>query len=183
VAEVSSKAGAVVITGRPGALSAGLDLKVVRDGTADERSALVTEGTAFFGWLLTVPIPVVISCTGHALAAGAMLLMAGDYRVGTRGDFRLGLTEVAVGEAVSTFGMRLAQTRLASERMLRSTALAEIVGPEEALRAGLLDELVEKDALEVALSRAQAFASLPREAFAASKERFYESVLAELPVS
>lgn len=169
---------AMVIAGRPGSLSAGLDLNVIRGGTQQEREELISSGADLFRWMLTVPVPVVTACTGHAIAAGAMLLMSSDYRVGTPGGFRFGLTEVAVGVTISEFAMRLARARLATERVLRTTVLAEVVGPDEALRVGFLDQLADGDPVEVALTHARQLANLPARAFAETKALLYQGIAA-----
>jgi enoyl-CoA hydratase len=58
------------------------------------------------------PQPVIIGCTGHAVAAGALLLLTGDYRIGISGDFKIGLNETSIGLSLPTFGLELARDRL-----------------------------------------------------------------------
>lgn len=67
----------VVLTGRPGVLSAGFDLRVLTAGGADAHKML-TMGFELAERLLTFPTPVVIACNGHALAMGVFLVLAGD---------------------------------------------------------------------------------------------------------
>ena len=88
---------AVLLRGRPGYFSAGFDLKVLRDATAEETRELLTLGATLAGRILLFPAPVVIACTGHAFPAGAFLLMAADERIGAAGPFKLGLNEVRIG--------------------------------------------------------------------------------------
>ena len=83
----------------PGFLSAGFDLKVMR-GDPDERAQLVAEGRRLLLRLFAHERPVVVACTGNAIAAGAGLLMAADWRVGARGEFKLGFNEVAIGHVL-----------------------------------------------------------------------------------
>src|SRR5436309_9914355 len=84
--------GALLITGAPGILSGGFDLAVMRSGPA-EAGKLVTDGGALITRLFGSEVPVVIACTGHAVAAGALLLLGADVRVGAQGAFRIGLIE------------------------------------------------------------------------------------------
>ncbi|MGH3666179.1 MAG: enoyl-CoA hydratase-related protein, partial [Egibacteraceae bacterium] len=84
---------AVVLVGRPGMFSAGLNTKTMAplddDGMAD---LLVRFGrTMLRVWL--EPRPVVAAVTGHAIAGGAILAMCADHAVTATGDFRWGLTE------------------------------------------------------------------------------------------
>lgn len=60
--------------------------------------------------LFDFPRPVVIGCTGHALALGAIFLLAADVKVGQLGArHKIGLTEVAIGMTVPVFGVELAR--------------------------------------------------------------------------
>ena len=47
--------------------------------------------------LAASPVPVVAALSGHAPAGGAVLAIHCDYRIAARGNFKIGLNEVAVG--------------------------------------------------------------------------------------
>ena len=134
------EAKAVVIVGRPGMLSAGFDLGVMKSGP-EAMQGLVTAGAEFLLRLYTFPKPVVVACTGHAMAAGALLLLASDARIGVHGEFKIGLPEVSIGMPLPIFGVELARTRLAAPFLERATAQAEIFDPEMAVQIGFLDRL------------------------------------------
>lgn len=85
----------VVLTGRPGVFSAGFDLRVLRAG-GEEALALLRAGFELAARVLSFPEPVVIACTGHAIAMGAFLLLSGDYRVGAAGPYKITANEVAI---------------------------------------------------------------------------------------
>src|SRR5918996_4653141 len=70
----------VVLTGRPGTFSAGFDLKVMR---TDPVAAIdmIIGGFRLAEKILSFPKPVVIACTGHAIAMGSFLLLSGDHRI------------------------------------------------------------------------------------------------------
>lgn len=74
----------VIITGTPGMLSGGYDLKVMTSGPK-EAVALVTAGSTLARRLLAHPFPVIVACPGHAVAKGAFLLLSVDYRIGVDG--------------------------------------------------------------------------------------------------
>ncbi len=57
----------VIITGQPGILSGGYDLKVMTAGPK-EAVALVTSGSTLARRLLSHPFPVIVACPGHAVA-------------------------------------------------------------------------------------------------------------------
>ncbi len=110
------EAGAVLIAGRPGRFSAGFDLSVMRSGGAAV-GELVGGGARLALRLYEFPSPVVAACTGHALAMGAILLLASDTRLGARGDFKLGLNEVAIGMTGSRMtGLLLRQLKREGKR-------------------------------------------------------------------
>jgi enoyl-CoA hydratase len=137
-AEVDAKA--VVLAGRPGKFSAGFDLAVMSEGP-DSARALLGHGAEFFFQCYMLGIPVVAACTGHALAAGAVILMATDVRIGEDVPAKIGLNEVAIGMALPRFIIEMARDRL-SKRHLPGLNLAKIYDPSGAVDAGYLDEVV-----------------------------------------
>ena len=86
----------VILAGRDGVFSAGFDLPVLRGGGPDAR-AMLRAGFELAARLLAFPRPVVIACTGHAVAMGVFLLLCGDYRVGATGPYKITANEVAIG--------------------------------------------------------------------------------------
>ena len=67
----------VLLTGRPGVFSAGFDLNVLRGGGPDA-AEMVRAGFETAYRVLSFPLPVVMACTGHAVAMGLFLLESGD---------------------------------------------------------------------------------------------------------
>ena len=90
-------AGAVLLVGRSGMFSGGFDLNVMRSGDAAATLGLVTNGADLVLRLYSSPRPIVAACTGHAIAAGAFVLMGSHHRVGADGAFRLCLIETQIG--------------------------------------------------------------------------------------
>lgn len=140
VGKAGGEARAVAIIGRDGKFCAGFDLTVMRQGPA-EAAALLTAGARLALDIYLSPIPVVLGCTGHALAMGAILLMSADARIGAEGPFKLGLNEVAIGMPMPKFAGALAADRLAVTHLNRSVQLARIWDPAGAVAAGFLDEV------------------------------------------
>lgn len=136
----------VLLTGQPGILSGGYDLKVMTS-SAENALALVSTGSQFCRRLLAHPFPVVVACPGHAIAKGAFLLLAADYRIGVEGPFHIGLNEVQIGMTMHHAGIELARDRLGKAAFQRSVINAEIFDPQGALAAGFLDRVVPAEAL------------------------------------
>jgi enoyl-CoA hydratase len=171
------EASAAVLLGRPGRFSAGFDLSVISQGE-DASRALVTAGGELLVRIVESEIPVVAGCTGHALAMGALLLLAADYRVGASGDFKIGLNEVAIKLTLPLFALELARARLARGHFARATALAEVYDPAGAQAAGYLDRVVAPDRLEAeARAAAERFAQLSRGAYRATKRKLHGAML------
>jgi enoyl-CoA hydratase len=169
----------LVIVGRDGQFCAGFDLSVMRGGDAAEISSLLTEGGKLFREILEVPIPVIAACTGHALAGGALILLACDYRVGCQGAFKIGLNEVRIGMPLPTFALAMARHRIAVSDLTSATLFGEIYDPDDATTTGYLDTL-DRDPLARSLSVADRLANLPQVPFSVTKRRLREPLLTEL---
>ncbi len=160
------EAAAVLLTGRAGRFSAGFNLGVLRAGGPDVARGLVTAGAELAMHVARHPTPVVIACNGHALAMGAVLLLAADLRIGASGDFKIGFNEVAIGMAAPVFLVEFARERLSKRHLQRATVQAEIYSPESAVDAGFLDRVVAPDDLFAgALEESQRLGQLPRGPF------------------
>ena len=153
-------AGAVVISGRPGKFSAGFDLAVMKSGE-DAAREMLRSGVELFLKCYSFPRPIVAACTGHALAAGAILLMSCDLRIGAKGEFKIGLPELAIGMSLPFFATELARDRISKRHFTKATTLGQTFDPEGACDAGFLDEIVAPDeVLSTALARAESFKSI-----------------------
>ena len=105
----------VVLTGRDGIFSAGFDLTVLRAGGSDA-SAMLRAGFALAKRMLSFPTPVLIACTGHAVAMGVFLLLSGDYRVGAGGPYKITANEVAIGLTMPRAAVEICRQRLTPAR-------------------------------------------------------------------
>ena len=137
----------VIITGQPGILSGGYDLKVMTAGPK-EAVALVTSGSTLARRLLSHPFPVIVACPGHAVAKGAFLLLSADYRIGVDGAFSIGLNEVQIGMTMHHAGIEIARDRLNKVALQRSVVNGEMFNPQGAVAAGFLDVVVSPEELQ-----------------------------------
>ncbi len=162
---------AVLLTGRPGLFSGGFDLKVIRSGDAEAAKTMRLAGTRLMMRLYGLPLPLVIAAPGHAVALGAFCLLTADYRVGTAGNFNIGLNETSIGLSLPPFGLMLARERLSKRYLARAAIGATMFSPENAKDAGFLDEVVAvEDLRETALSAARRLIELDGTAYAAVKD-------------
>ncbi len=101
----------MAIIGRDGKLSAGFDLTEMTAGI-ERTQALVGAGGHLLMRIYGHPQPVVLGVTGHALAAGALLCLSCDVRIGGDGPAKIGLNETAIGMGLPHYAVELAQERL-----------------------------------------------------------------------
>ncbi len=146
-AEGAAAIAAVTIIGRPGKFSAGFDLSVMKAGINEARD-LLRAGAELALRLYELPKPVVLGCTGHALAMGSILLMACDTRIGAEGPFKIGLNEVAIGMPVPRFAVELARDRLSKRHFVHAVGHAHMFDPVTAVDAGYLDRVVKPSSVE-----------------------------------
>lgn len=159
-AEADDAVGAVVLHGRPGRFSAGFDLGVMLGGDMAAIIDLVASGGDLAHTLYSSGVPVVAASTGHAMAAGALVLLACDVRIGADIDAKVGLNEVAIKMVLPGWAFTLAEDRLSKRHLQRAVANGRLTTPHEAVDAGFLDEVVPADELlERAVEVAQGLAT------------------------
>ncbi len=145
----------VIITGQPGILSGGYDLKVMTSGPQNAIN-LVAAGSTLARRMLAHPFPIIVACPGHAVAKGAFILLSSDYRIGVEGAFSIGLNEVQIGITMHHAGIELARDRLRKSAFHRSVINGEMFDPKGAVDAGFLDKVVPAEQLHAtALAVAQ----------------------------
>ena len=182
--QAAKEAKVVVIRGRTGVLSGGFDLKVIRSGDAAQRAAMTEAGMTLLARLYLLPQPLIIACTGHAVAAGGLMLLTGDVRIGVRGVFRIGLNETAIGLSLPQAGIELARDRLMPLVLTEAVLLARLYGPDDAARIGYLDRAVDVGDFDATIAEtAQALKALDPGAFATTKRRLRQATLDRVPAS
>ena len=126
----------------PSVFSAGLDHTSLHGSTEAEHARYWTAVQEMWLTLYMTPLATVASVGGHSPAGGCMLALSCDERVMVEGKPRIGLNETQLGiVAPPWFGTLLRDTVGArpAERMLQ---LGSLLSPEEALAAGMVDEVV-----------------------------------------
>lgn len=170
----------LVLAGRDGMFSGGFDIAVFE---ADDEALveMLTAGAEITERLLSYPYPVVVACTGHAIAMGLFLVLAGDERIGAAGEFALQANEVEIGLTLPRFATELCRQRLTPAAFSRATTLATRYEPTEAQAAGILDRVVPADEVrERARDTARSLARIDMAAHAATKRRVREDALTKL---
>lgn len=173
----------VILTGREDVFSAGFDLKVMKRGGSDALSMLRL-GYSLTARVLAYPRPVIAACNGHAMAMGVFLMLAADYVVGSRGEFKVAANEVAIGLTMPRVAAAMLRHRLTPAAYQRAVTLSEFFDIDGAMKAGFFDELVAP--LEL-LSRAGALAEnykkLDARAHAKTKRRIRRRLVRTIRLS
>lgn len=168
LAEADDAVGALVITGTAGFLTGGFDLTVMQGDDPAAMIRLVSDGGALFTRIFASSLPVLVAAPGHAVAAGALLLLAADERIGADGKFKVGLIETQIGMFLPRWAIELAEERLSRRHFQVATVGARMYAPGDALDAGYFDAVVAPEELDAAAqAAAEAWAKLPAAAYAA----------------
>ena len=171
---------ALVLAGRPGFFSAGLDLKAVPGyGAADQRRLVDGINRMALG-AYALPCPVVCAITGHAIAGGFVLAVCGDHRVAST-EGRYGLTEVKVGVPYPQGAIGVVRAELTTGAARVLVLGNRLVDAGECVRMGAFDEAVAPDAvIDRAIEVAQELAALPANVYAGTKAELRGQTLAAL---
>jgi 3,2-trans-enoyl-CoA isomerase len=175
---VDAGARAVVISGREGLFSAGLD---VRELLPADRGQIVHFWKRFFVLMSSLAgsrVPVAAALTGHSPAGGAVLALHCDYRVATRGDYRIGLNEVQVGLPVPPSILYMLELVVGPRQAMLLASTGALLSPEEALRVGLVDVLAEPgEAVGEAVQWCEQLLRLPQQAMNITRQAARASII------
>ena len=174
---------AILLSGRLGRFCAGFDLSIMRE-SPDRAGELVNTGGHLMLRLFANPLPIVIACTGHALAGGGLLLLCADTRIGTQGDFKIGLNETAIGMVLPVVGIELPKARLGQDHFTPAVIQGKMHTPDEAVAAGFLDMATAPETLmETSLAAAGALSQLPQHSYHGNKLLIRKGAIATIKAS
>jgi enoyl-CoA hydratase len=163
---------AVVLSGRDGFFSAGLDLKLMPQLNDVELRSVLGHFAETSLRLFTFPKPLVAAITGHAIAGGAVFALCADVRVAAEGTYRIGLSEVAIGVPLPTFIIEIAREALPAAAVTPVCLHGTLVGPEDAGRVGIVQEVGPlEDVREKAAAQARRLSQLKPGAYLSTKRR------------
>jgi len=166
----SGAARAGILTGQGNIFGAGVDLPALVQGGAGYVRQFLPVVQRLLERIATFPKPLVAAVNGHAIAGGAILMLACDQRLLARGVATVGLTEVRVGVLFPAWALEIARFATPPQHFPTLILTSRTWLPEEALARGMVDELVEPDKLlDRACEMAGELAAIPAAAFAATK--------------
>lgn len=136
----------MVITGEGKAFVAGADIAEMVDKTPDEGSAFSRLGQNTFRSLGEMKIPVIAAINGFALGGGLELAMGCDFRIASS-KAKFGQPEVNLGLIPGYAATQRLPRLVGMGDALYLLMTADMIGAEDALRMGLVQKVVEPDAL------------------------------------
>ncbi|MDW5610845.1 MULTISPECIES: enoyl-CoA hydratase [Mycolicibacterium] len=163
---------AVIVYGGHEIFSAGEDMPELDTLTADEAAVAARVCAEAVEALAALPKPTVAAITGYALGAGLTLALAADWRV-SGDNVKFGATEILAGRAPAGGGATRLAGAIGQSKARDLVFSGRFVDAREALKLGLVDELVAPDTVyDAALAWAGRFADYPPEVLAAAKSSF-----------
>lgn len=138
----------VILTGIKGIFSAGLDIIELYDYTESEMSAFFTAFGNMHIELVQFSKMFISAINGHCPAGGTVIVLGADYRVMCRGEqYGIGLNELSVNVQITDSLIKAYRFWLGSQKAYYNIMNGNLLTPENALAAGLVDELVEDEEL------------------------------------
>jgi len=171
---------AIVLGGSGAFFSGGFDLSAPRRDEAAARRMRELYRESHLR-LFTLPKPTVAMVAGHAIAGGLVLALACDYRLALDGDYRIGLNEVAIGASYPKVAHEIVRLRLTHQRASELLLGAALYPASQAIRLGVVDELLPSEKLQdTVLRRAARMGAYPREAYVHTKLALVDEAVARV---
>jgi enoyl-CoA hydratase/carnithine racemase len=180
LADDDAVAGVLLASAHPKLFCPGLDLVALAEYDRPAMERFMTAFAVAVWALYGLPRPVVAAVGGAAVAGGCILALTADHRVLKRGA-PIGLNEVKLGVPLPWTVTRLLRATASAPALGRIALLGRNFEDEEAVEAGLVDELAGEEGFEAfGLVRLEEFAEKDRFALATTKASLREGVLAEM---
>tara|TARA_B100001758_G_scaffold85503_1_gene72775 strand:- start:1450 stop:2145 length:696 start_codon:yes stop_codon:yes gene_type:complete len=179
--QVETESGCLIITGKEGMFSAGLDLKTIQGGDIEKIQEMSVSAFKLLARIFSFPRPVIAACSGHGIALGTFLLCCCDYRIGVKGEFMLGANEMRTNMVIPTPILELIKFRVNDSHKYRAVLGAEMYSLTDAQDAGLIDEVVNQDELiSVAIEKAKDLATMGHPSYSLTKELFIAEPMSKI---
>ncbi len=169
-----SEVRAVILTGAGGNFCSGGDVKTMGNLSEEAARSRMQGAHAIVRLLAGLEKPVVVALEGFAMAAAAGILLLSDFIIAGEGA-KIGFPFLRIG-LVPDYGLTFTLPSRVGEARARQMFLqAETLGAAEALQAGLVDEIVPNDQVQVrALELARELAARPPSALGLTKQLMLE---------
>tara|TARA_B100000902_G_C27290109_1_gene906626 strand:+ start:320 stop:1015 length:696 start_codon:yes stop_codon:yes gene_type:complete len=179
--QIETESGCLIITGKEGMFSAGLDLKTIQGGDIGQIQEMSISAFKLLARIFSFPRPVIAACSGHGIALGTFLLCCCDYRIGVKGEFMLGANEMRTNMVIPTPILELIKFRVNDSHKYRAVLGAEMYTLTDAQDAGLIDEVVNPNELmNAAIEKAKDLATMGHPSYTLTKELFIAEPMSKI---
>jgi enoyl-CoA hydratase/carnithine racemase len=179
--ENDDNVGGVILTGKEGFFSSGIDLMEVYDYNKEEIREFWIDFLALQTNLVSFKKPMVAAISGHSPAGGCILAICCDYRVMAEGKFVIGLNEIPVGIIVPDSVFNLYSFWLGQHKAYQYLMDGKLLNINEALNAGLIDEICSPENLiELAEKKVRAYLQMNPIAWSQSKLNLRKELIGKL---
>jgi enoyl-CoA hydratase len=161
---------AVVLWGGEKVFAAGADIKEMADLSYADMSRRSAALQASISSVAEIPKPVVAAVTGYALGGGCELALCADVRIAAD-DAKLGQPEILLGIIPGAGGTQRLSRLVGPAKAKDLIFTGRFVGADEALRIGLVDQVVPAaEVYDAAVAWAAKFSAGPAFALQAAKQ-------------
>jgi 3-hydroxyacyl-CoA dehydrogenase/enoyl-CoA hydratase/3-hydroxybutyryl-CoA epimerase len=151
--------GVLVTSAKKSIFIAGADLKtLLRQAQTGELRAFIAKGQQVFNRLAALKVPTVAAIHGACAGGGYEITLACDYRIASDDPAtKIGLPETTLGLVPAWGGSTRLPRLIGADKAAEVILKGKLYGAEEALKLGLVDEVVSKEqVLDAARKRLQA---------------------------
>lgn len=173
----NDEAKVLIIMGRPGFFSGGLDMKMLPTLSANEIAEFAITFARTILRVFSFPVPTIAAITGHAIAGGAMLTFACDRRFASDGSYRVQMNETSIGITLPHWMFLVARSAVPCRWLNQALLHSKPYNPNEALEHGILDGVAkDTEILEFQVMAAAAeLLNLNLPAYASSKRNLRDA--------
>lgn len=174
---VADGAKTLIITGRPGYFSAGLDIKLMPTLSPADLNRLAETFARTLLRVFSLALPTVAVCSGHAVAGGAMLALSCDLRFAVDGPYRIQMNEMLVGIPFPSWMILIGRSSVPVQWFVEAFLHAGAYSPAEAEERGMFHGLTKEGEDPIARARAEAekLKALNFTAYGTSKKRLRDA--------
>ncbi|MBE8713005.1 enoyl-CoA hydratase/isomerase family protein [Sphingobacterium hungaricum] len=174
----------LILTGKENFFTSGLDLITLYHYDEEQMSTFWKKFMSLIHLLTAFPKPFVSAITGHSPAGGCVMAIASDYRIMAEGEYIIGLNEVPVGIIVPESIFELYRFWIGSKHAYQFLLTGKLLKPNEALKVGLIDEVVPANQIQTtAIRQIKLLSQFEKNAWRASKLNFRKSVLDKMELN
>jgi len=132
---------AVVRSALPKFFCSGADISTLRESDRAQFASFLSLAHEAVDLITRTPKLFIAAVGGHCIGGGLEIALACDFRYASAGKYRFGLAEVNLGLSPGMGGTQRLPRLIPKSRALHMMVTGEMIGPDEALQAGIVDRV------------------------------------------